>query len=564
MQEQISDHELVFLPLGGAGEIGMNLYLYGYGQPHQWQWLMVDFGITFAGDYEPGIDIILPDIRFIEEERSSLVGIVLTHAHEDHVGALHDLWERLRVPVYATPFTVAMLQAKYAQYGQGGQVPIEEVATGAAFKAGPFELELLDMAHSIPEPSGLLIRTPAGTVFHSGDWKIDQDPTMGPPIDVAGLKRIGQAGVDALICDSTNVLRDGISPSEREVEDTLHRLIKDAPARVAVTTFASNLARMLAVARAARAAERQLVVAGRAMWRAIHAGREAGYVPDDLEFLTDEDYNHLPRDKVVLLCTGSQGEGRAVLARMAFDEKPRLSLSPGDQLIFSSKTIPGNEKAVRRIINALTAQGVQVITERDALVHASGHPRRGEMAQLYQWIKPRVAIPMHGEIEHLTAHVAFARDQGVPEALRVLNGEMVRLCPGPVEVIDEAPAGRLYRDGKLIITADDEAMRGRRRLAFAGIVSVAIVFNAWGELLADPQIKITGLPVDPLGDMRGEVVLEHEIFDAVMGVIDSLSPTQCKDQELVEEAVRRAVRAEVNAIWGKRPTCHVFVTTVSL
>ena len=558
MTEQDSDNELVFLPLGGAGEIGMNLYLYGFGPPRRRQWLMVDLGITFAGDYEPGIDVILPDIRFIEEERAALAGIVLTHAHEDHVGALHDLWQRLQAPVYATPFTAEMLRAKYAQYGQGDPVPIEQVQTGAKFTVGPFQLELVDMAHSIPEPSGVVIRTAVGTAFHSGDWKLDLEPTMGPPIDVARLKQIGAAGVDALISDSTNVLRDGISPSEQEVANTLEDLIRAAPARVAVTTFASNLARILAVARAAKAAGRHLVVAGRAMWRVIHAGREAGYVPEDVEFLTDEDYGYLPRDKVVLLVTGSQGESRAALARMAFEDKPRLYLSAGDQLIFSSKTIPGNEKAVGRIINALTADGVRVITERDVLVHVSGHPRRGEMAQLYDWIKPRVAIPMHGEMEHLTAHVEFARQQGVKEALRVVNGEMVRLCPGPAKLIDEAPTGRLFRDGKLIIAADDDAMRARRRLGFGGIVSVALVLNTQGDVMGEPQVLLSGLPVEPLDGLE----LEHEIYDTVLGVIDSIARPRRKDPALLEEAVRRAVRAEVNSFWGKRPTCHVFVSII--
>ncbi len=553
-----SDTEFVFLPLGGAGEIGMNVYLYGVGAPGHRQWLMVDLGITFAGEGEPGIDVVLPDLRFIEAERQQLAGIVLTHAHEDHVGAVHDLWGRLEVPIYATPFTCAMIKSKYEHYGTGAPVPLNEVALGDRFDVGPFNVELVHMAHSIPEPNGLVIRTEAGTAFHTGDWKLDPDPIVGPPVDERRLREIGDEGVDALICDSTNVLRDGVSPSEHDVADTLTTLIEQAPARVAVTTFASNLARLLSVARAAEKTGRHVVLAGRAMKRVVEAGRETGYVPADMVFLSEDDFAHLPRDKVVLLCTGSQGEPRAALARLAREEHPRVALDKGDRIIFSSKTIPGNEVAVGRIQNALALRGVEVVTEGDALVHVSGHPRRGELATLYGWLRPRVAVPMHGEAMHLQRHFQLAREFGAQHAIMPVNGEIARLMPGPPEIIDEAPAGRLFRDGDLLIPAEDGSVRERRKLAFAGMVSLAVVLNRKGEVVADPELALVGLPTS--GD-EGEGFETH-LRDTVEGILDSLPRARRKDVEVVREALRRGVRGAANSWWGKRPICQVHVSVV--
>ncbi len=406
--------ELVFLALGGIGEIGMNCYLYGLGPADARQWLMVDLGITFPeGENDPGIDVILPDLRFIEEERASLAGIVLTHAHEDHFGAVAELWWRLRVPIYATPFAAALLTAKLAEFGGRERPEVRVVALDSRFAVGRFDIELISMAHSIPESNALVLRTPLGSVLHTGDWKLDATPLIGAPADVGRLAQLGDDGVRAMVCDSTNALREGRSPSERDVARTLSGLIRTAKGRVAVTIFASNVARIRAVADAASSAGRQLVVAGRAMHRIIAAAMDTGYLPSDFKYHDQEHYQYLERDETVVLCTGSQGEPRAAMARIAEGQHPHISLGKGDLVIFSSRTIPGNERAVGRIHNQLVDLGCELLTDADALVHVTGHPRREELKEMYGWVRPRVAIPMHGEARHLAEHAKLARAAGV-------------------------------------------------------------------------------------------------------------------------------------------------------
>src|SRR5262245_3719429 len=430
-----SASELLFAPLGGVGEIGMNLALYGLGDGGKRTWMAVDLGVAFAGDDLPGVDLIMPDIAFLMEERRNLAGLVLTHAHEDHFGALLDLWPRLRCPVYATPFTAALFEAK--RLGEAGaiDIPIKVVQLGSRFQVGPFDVELASMSHSIPESNALIIRTPLGTVLHTGDWKLDPTPIIGPPTDEAKLRRLGDEGCLALIGDSTNAVREGRSPSEADVAKTLRELIGSAKGRVAVTTFASNVARMRAVAEAAAAAGREVVVVGRAMDRVEQVARETGYLEDINDFRTVEAYGYLPPDKVVALCTGSQGEPRAALARIAEDQHPEVTLQKGDLVIFSSRTIPGNEKAVGRIVNGLVRQGIEVITDRTHLVHVSGHPRRAEMAELYGWVRPRIAVPVHGEALHLAEHAKLARAAGVPEVVLCGDGDLLQLAPGAAGVI---------------------------------------------------------------------------------------------------------------------------------
>ncbi|MFA5899447.1 MAG: ribonuclease J, partial [Hyphomicrobium sp.] len=388
--------ELVFVSLGGLGEIGMNAYLYGFGPEDQRRWLMVDCGITFPeGENDPGIDVILPDVRFIEENRTDLTGIVITHAHEDHIGALIELWPRLQAPVYATPFTAGMLRAKLAEHGNGLDIPIHVVDLDSQFNVGPFSIELFSLTHSIPEMSALAIRTPLGTIFHTGDWKLDATPTIGSPADAARLAKLGDEGVLALMIDSTNAFREGISPSEQDVAASLAEIIKKAPRRVAVTTFSSNVARVKAVAEATRAAGRQLVVAGRALHRVIDVAVDNGYLPRGFRYHDQDQFTYIDRSDVVLLCTGSQGEPRAALARIAEEEHGAISLDKGDLVIFSSRTIPGNEKAVGRIQNNLARFGCEILTDNEALVHVSGHPRRDELRQMYRWMRPQITVPMH-------------------------------------------------------------------------------------------------------------------------------------------------------------------------
>jgi len=487
--------ELVFVPLGGVGEIGMNLALYGFGPERSKKWIIVDFGVAFAGEDLPGVDLILPDIAFVLEQRRNVLGIVLTHAHEDHFGALLDLWPRLKLPVYATPFTAALIESK--RHGEIG-APAIEVKTlplKSRFTLGPFDIEFVNVAHSIPESNSLIIRTPLGAVLHTGDWKLDPTPIIGVPTDEAKLRALGDEGCVALIGDSTNAVRAGRSPSEADVATELARLIKAAPKRVAVTTFASNIARIRAVADAARACEREVIVIGRAMERLVQVARETGYLDGVQEFRAPDVYGYLPPEKVVALCTGSQGEPRAALARIAADEHPDVTLGPGDTVIFSSRAIPGNEKVITRVINGLEDQGIDVITDRThPLVHVSGHPRIEEMEELYSWTRPRLAVPVHGEPLHLAEHVKIARRCGVKEVVNCRNGDVVRLAPSPGGKVDEVRSGRLLKDGRLVIEASGPTVTDRRRLSFVGIVSVALAIDGQGQMSADPQVALFGIP----------------------------------------------------------------------
>lgn len=547
---------LVFLPLGGAGEIGMNLYLYGYGPEDDTKWLMVDLGVKFGDDRDPGIDVIFPDISYIEGERANLLAIVLTHAHEDHFGAVIDLWPRLRAPVYATPFAANLLLAKLAERGLEKEIPLQEVALESRLTVGPFDIEFIPMTHSIPEPNAIALRTGLGNVLHTGDWKLDDRPMIGSPMAIERLKALGAEGCRAIICDSTNVLREGISPSESNVAEGLAKVIANATRRVAVTTFASNVGRLRAVALAARAADRHLVVVGRAMYRALNAARDAGYLDDFGEILSERDYGYLPPEKVVCLCTGSQGEPRAALSRIAEGNHPNVTLNAGDMVIFSSRTIPGNEKSVAVVENSLAAQGVEIVTADDHPVHVTGHPRRGELRHMYDWVKPQAAIPMHGEMRHLVEHERFARGLGVPETLVARNGDVVRLAPGSLEIVDQAPAGRLHLDGRLIVPAIDGPARERRKLSFAGCVAVSLLLDRRGDIIGDPVLELVGLPQD---DDTG-TPMHDLLFDAVDGALRSLPKGRRRDDELVREAVHRAVRKEAESVWGKKPLCRILLS----
>jgi ribonuclease J len=551
--------ELLFAPLGGIGEIGMNLSIYGFGDGRRRQWLIVDCGVSFAAEeHLPGVDLILPDIRFLIEERRNIVGLALTHAHEDHMGALIDLWPRLNVPLHATPFAAALFEARRSSEPGAPKIPVNVVPLGGRVTLGPFTIDFINVAHSIPESNALALCTPLGTVLHTGDWKIDPTPLIGAPTDQARLTALGDEGVLALVGDSTNAVREGRSPSEADVAKTLADLIRTAPARVAVTTFASHVGRIRAVADAARAAEREVVLVGRAMERVAQVARETGYLDGVQDFRSAESYGYLPPDKVLALCTGSQGEPRAALARIAEDEHPEITLTRGDRVIFSSRTIPGNEKAVSRVINGLVTQGIEVITDRSHLVHVSGHPRRAELLDMMGWVRPKILIPAHGEALHLAEHAKLARGAGIPEVLLCRNGDLVRLAPGPAEIIDEVPAGRVYKDGALLIDAEGPTVAARRRLSFAGIVTVALALSEKGVLVADPEIELIGVPPTDAGGRP-----MHEIArDAVEEAFETLPKPRRRDPDEVAEAVRRAVRGAIAAHWNKKPICHVHVLVV--
>ena len=550
--------ELVFAPLGGVGEIGMNLSLYGFGPANKRAWLAVDLGVAFGGEDLPGIDLIMPDIRFLRQEKRGLRAIVLTHAHEDHFGAVLDLWPHLRVPVYATPFTAALFEAKRLSEPGAPEVPVKVVPLGGRLSLPPFDVQFVSVAHSIPESNALIIRTPAGAVLHTGDWKLDPTPVIGPGTDEVELRALGEAGCLAVIGDSTNAVRDGRSPSERDVAETLASLIGSAPRRVAVTTFASHVARMRSVAQAAYGCGREVVIIGRAMERIAQVARETGYLEGIRPFRPASAFAHLPPDKVVALCTGSQGEPRAALARIADDNHPEVSLGKGDRVIFSSRTIPGNEKAVNRIINGLVDQDIEVITDRHHLIHVSGHPRREEMLDLLSWVRPRIVVPVHGEALHLAEHAALARKAGVREVILCRNGDLVRLAPDPAGIVDEVPQGRVYKDGALIVPAEGRVVADRRRLGYVGLVSVALALDETGVIAADPEVELIGIPEV---DARGNAFLGM-VQEAAAETVEHLPRPRRRDPDTVAEAVRRAVRARVAQGWGKKPLCLVHVLTV--
>ncbi|MCG6115303.1 MAG: ribonuclease J [Mesorhizobium sp.] len=547
--------ELVFCPLGGVGEIGMNFALYGFGPPQKREWMIIDCGVTFPDLTLPGVDLVLPDTRFIESQLDRLAGIVITHAHEDHYGALLDLWPRLKAPVWMTPFGAAMLASKREGEAGAPKVPVNIYEAGQRFTVGPFELEAVAVTHSIPEPVSLAIRTPLGMVLHTGDWKIDPEPEIGPLTDEARFRQLGDEGVLAMMCDSTNALREGVSPSETAVSRGLREVIEAAKYRVVVTTFSSNVGRIRSIAEAARDAGRQLLVLGRSMQRVISVAQELGYLEGLPPFLSEEDYGYVPRENVVVLCTGSQGEGRAALAKLARDEMRNVALASGDTVVFSSRVIPGNEKAILEIKNQLIDREIGVIEDTDALIHVSGHPRRVELRQMYEWVRPEILVPVHGEAAHLAGQAKLARESGIKRPIQVRNGDMLRLAPGDPSIIDKVPFGRIFKDGRVIGSEEAIGVRDRRRLAFAGHVAVNVVLDDQYQIDGDPDLVAIGLPKV---DDRGKNI-EDLLLDAAIGAIESIPRVRRKDLDLVSEAVRRAVRGATNEAWGKKPIVTVFV-----
>ncbi len=550
--------ELVFLPLGGVGEIGMNLALYGYGPPSNRQWIMVDCGVTFAGLDLPGVDLVLPDLRFLKSQKKNLKGIIITHAHEDHYGALNDLWPGLNVPVYASGFTAGMLEAKRDYEGSRAEIPITPFKQGDRINVGPFEIEAIGVNHSIPEPMSLVIRTPLGNVVHTGDWKIDHNPSLGPMTDEARFRAVGDEGVLALLCDSTNAMRDGVSPSEESVSEGLRKIIEAAEGRVAITTFSSNVGRIRSIAQAAEAAGREVLLLGSSLKRVTAVADDIGIMQGLRPFIAEDEYGFIPRDKVVVILTGSQGEPRAALAKLSRDEMRNVALTSGDTVVFSSRAIPGNEKAIQDIKNGLVEQGVHIITDAEALVHVSGHPRRNELLKMYEWTRPEILVPVHGEAAHLVAQTELGLQAGIKTVPRVRNGDILRLAPGPAEVIDQAPFGRVYKDGRLLGDMEEMGIGDRKKLSYVGHVAVNVVLDSRFDFLGDPDVVPIGLPEY---DFEGEA-MEDTLYDAVLGAVESIPRSRRKDLGTVREAIRRAVRSTANEVWGKKPIVTVFLTKV--
>jgi len=545
--------QLWFLPLGGAGEIGMNLNLYG----HAGKWLMVDLGITFGDESTPGIDVIMPDPSFITERVQDLVGIVLTHAHEDHIGAVPYLWSRLRCPLYATPFTASVLRRKLEEVDLQDEAEIIEIPMSGKVSLAPFEIELITLTHSIPEPNAVVVRTPLGPVLHTGDWKLDPEPLVGEATDEAALRRLGQDGVLAMICDSTNVFVEGTSGSEADVRDSLMEIVGRLHGKVAIGCFASNVARIATIAQVAAAHDRRVALIGRSLWRMVQAARENGYLTDIDDFVTEHDVGYFPSNKILMICTGSQGEPRSALARIARSDHPQVQLETGDTVIFSSRTIPGNEKSISQLQNDLSKLGVAIITDHDEDVHVSGHPARDELAEMYHWVRPRIAIPVHGEARHIKEHVALARLCQVPEALEAANGRIIRLAPGPAEVLDHVPAGRLGLDGNALVPMDSEAVRHRHRLSANGVILVSVVLDKAGKLLTDPQVTLEGLLVD---EALSQAVIG--IAGAVRTAVEGLSKSQRDLTEEVTEIIRLAARRWFNKAYDKKPVTKVHLIRI--
>jgi ribonuclease J len=541
--------ELLFLPLGGCGEIGMNLNLYG----HDGKWLMVDLGITFGNETTPGIDVIMPDPAFIVEHRADLLGLVLTHAHEDHIGAVPYLWPRLRCPIYATPFTAAVLRRKLAEVNLLAEARITEIPMSGRFSLGPFEIELISITHSIPEPNAVVLRTPLGKILHTGDWKLDPDPVVGPITDEDALRRLGGEGVLAMICDSTNVLVEGSSGSEAEVRRTMDELLGQFRHRIAVACFSSNVARIESVTRAALAHDRHVGLVGRSLWRMVEAAQETGYLDDLPDFVAEDDIGHLPRDRVLMICTGSQGEPRSALARIARDEHPEVTLEAGDAAIFSSRIIPGNEHAIGELHNALIRRGVKVVTERDHFVHVSGHPARDELAEMYRWVKPAIAVPVHGELRHLRAHVELAQSCQVRQAVLAENGSVLRLAPGPAEIVGQVESGRLALDGTHLTAMGGPALKSRQRMAHSGAAVATVILDGAGRLVGDPQLTVHGLAAEA----EGEGEARAEAAAAVRQALAAMPAGKRGDDQIVKEVVRLAVRRSLNARHGKKPVTDV-------
>ncbi|HEX3944455.1 MAG TPA: ribonuclease J [Rhizomicrobium sp.] len=547
-----SQDELVLLPLGGAGEIGMNFNAYGFGPPDERKWIVVDCGVLFGRETEtPGIDIIMPDIRWLAEQREDVLGIVLTHAHEDHIGAVGHLWPELQCPLYATPFTARLIEDKLFEAGLNERVRVNIVPLHGHLKLGPFAIDFMSITHSILEPNALAIRTPLGTVVHTGDWKIDPEPLLGEKTEINAFRKIGDEGALALVCDSTNALVQGHSGSEADVRIALTDLIGTLKGRVAVTGFASNVARLDSIARAARTHGREVALVGRSMHRITNAARDTGYLADFPRLISEEEAAQLPPDRVLYLCTGSQGEPRAALSRIAVGDHPTVSLGPGDSVIFSSRIIPGNEIGIHALHNKLAALGVEVLTVEDHFVHVSGHPARDELAEMYRWVRPQIAVPVHGELRHMAEHARLAKSLQVPQAVVVENGQMLRLAPGRAEIVDEVPAGRLFLDGRIRVQEGEGFARARRAMAFAGFIAITLVLDQRGRVAADPAIFFEGIPDRVHPPVREAVAETTRRYNSRSG----------KEQDLAENVRRAARRAAANA-WGKKPVTRVEIAWV--
>lgn len=552
-----STDELVFLPLGGCGEIGMNLNAYGYGPAHARRWIIVDVGVTFGGLDTPGVELICADPAYLVGEQ--IDAVFLTHAHEDHIGAIGLLYPllRTRAPVYATPFTAELARNKLQERGVDTRL-LKTISLGATVQAGPFSVRYVTLTHSIPEPNALAIDTPSGLVLHTGDWKIDPEPLIGARTDIEGLTALGDRGVLAMICDSTNVFENGEAGSEDTVRKGLMDLVAKQTGAVAVTTFASNVARVSSIIEAARAADRSVCLVGRSMHRITAAAKTVGILPANLEFVDEAESGFVPRENILYLCTGSQGEPNAALSRIARGDHRHVSLGEDDTVIFSSRLIPGNESQVYGLQNALAEMGIRIITPRmvPEPIHVSGHPCRDELRRMYQWVRPEIAVPVHGERRHIMEHAAYAKSLQVPQAITPRNGSLIRLAPGSAEILDEVPAGRLMLDGSRLVPEGAEGLIERKRLSYSGIILATLSIDESGAVSDGPVIAVKGL-----SETDGRIADESlgPLEDAATSAVESLKRKDRMDDEAIERAVGRALRKACETEFGLRPLIEVIV-----
>lgn len=552
---KFDNEELYFLPLGGSGHFGSNLNLYGY----QGKWLMVDCGMGFADDTLPGVDILMPDPAFIQDRRKDLVGAFITHAHEDHIGAMAILWPRLRCPVYATPFTAELLRKKFGEFDWGRQVKIHEVALDSRFDVSPFDIELVTVAHSIPESSAVVIRTPTGIILNTGDWKVDPTPVVGGLTDEKRFRALGQEGVLAVVGDSTGAVRDGHSGSEQDVQEEFLALFPDLKNRIVVTMFSSNIARINSVYKAATQNGRSVALIGRSLWRMHDAAKKLGYLKANMNFLTEEEAMGLPRDRIVMICTGSQGEYRAALTRIAEGEHRTVELTPGDHVLYSSFDIPGNEMSINRVKNLLISKGMNVITKHDYQIHVSGHGSRDEIVAMYQWTKPQIAIPVHGEHQHMDAHAEIARQCQIPQVVEPENGTLIRLAPGKAEIVDRVEAQMLALEGNRLVPVDYAPIRARERLMHTGHIAVTIVVDQKGRLAAGCQVSAPGV-VDDQSDEGIEILAEAE--EALEEAVDNLARRTRPSDDQIETEARRTINRFFRSYFDKKSKISVHLVRV--
>ena len=548
--------ELIFCPLGGSGEIGANMNLYAYGAEDNQKWIIVDLGVTFADDSIPGIDLIYPDPGFIIDKKKDLLGIVLTHAHEDHIGAVAHIWPSLKCKIYATPFTAVLIKEKFKEKKIDISNYLKIVQLNGKINLGPFEIDFITMTHSVLEPNGLSITTPAGVILHTGDWKIDPNPLIGGNIDEKKLKKIGDKGVIAMICDSTNVFSEGRAGSEFDVRESLLRIIENKNKKIIVTSFASNVARMETVFYCAQKTNRSICLVGRSMHRIYKAARLCGYLQNLIEPIDPRDAKKIDRGKIIYLCTGSQGEPMGAMNRIVNDIHPDVYLESGDTVIFSSKIIPGNEKKLYHLQNLITKADVEIITEENAFVHVSGHPNREDLKDMYSWVKPKCIIPVHGEHRHMKEHVIFAKKLQIPQTLLIENGDIVKIHPGEPKIIDKAPSGRMYLDGSIGVTADSQSIKERKNISLNGYLEVTLIVTNNGKI-KKPVISYKGIPESEISD-----TFIFDMEDEISSICRTFSLQNKNHEKNLIESLKQNCKKIVKNKTGKRPYTNINIARI--